>query len=401
VRSATTWSVNTGNLSNLQTEIGKVAEQNGIKPGTEAYKAIVSGNTQALQKLFVDPKTAEKYINRFNNVNMEINLQKAAVEQFNIDHAKELGGRPLDMNPAKWSPAQKVLYDKKMSEQKVISTNKGVATFDGTMMNNETQKEVKKVVSSHVLTGTGSFTAAQGLPSVKLGGARVRYLDPSNAMYTTDLSPNRKVAVTYKGKVLYFSKHSSTNTYQVGVNKDREPIYAKVNPRDVLVTYPHKGEVNMNLYAQNGHINTTQNITDEDGKTIYGYQTIEGGKMVDITVDQDNTAPSRLLDNSKENYIQTSFKVGSFGIDATVKGVTTPRLQKVWDDTYEQRNIETTKIKYGNSFKGEAKGEGGAIYKVENGKYFITTNTSKQEITDPSVILKIDKAILYKTPVTE
>jgi hypothetical protein len=402
--SATTWTVNNTTLSTLQTEIGKVAEQNGIKPGTAAYKAIVSGNTKALQDLFVDPKTAEKYINRFNNVNMEINMQKAAIEQFNIDHAKELKAlvkdpkkdkAVLDMNPANWSPAQKALYDKKMSEQKVIATNQGVATFDGLNMNNETQKEVKKVVASHILTGTGSFTAAQGLPSVKLGGARVRYLNPDNKMYTTDLSPSRKVAVTHKGKVYYFDRHSSSNQYRIGKE------FVTVDPKNVLVTYPHRGEVNMNLYAQNGHINTTKAITDDDGNTIYGYQTMEGGKMVDITVDQDNTAPSRMLDNSKENYIQTSFKVGSFGIDATVKGVTTPRLQDAWDRSYEQRNIETTKLKYGNSFKIEAKAPNGAIYKIENGKYSIITSTSKQEITDPSVKMKMDQVIFYRAPITQ
>jgi hypothetical protein len=398
--SATTWTVNNTTLSNLQTEIGKVAEQNGIKPGTAAYKAIVSGNTKALQDLFADPKTAEKYINRFNNVNMEINMQKAAIQQFNIDYAKELktlgnSGKGLNINPANWTPAQKAFYDKKMQEQKVIATNQGVATFDGYGMNNETQKEVKKVVASHILTGTGSFTAAQGLPSVKLGGARVRYLNPDNKMYTTDLSPNRKVAVTHGGKVHYFDRHTSSNQYKIGGK------VVTVDPKNVLVTYPHRGEVNMNLYAQNGHVNTTKVITDDDGNTIYGYQTIEGGKMVDITVDQDNTAPSRLLDNSKENYIQTSFKVGSFGIDATVKGVTTPRLQSAWDSTYEQRNIETTKLKYGNAFKGEAPGPNGTTYKIENGKYFITTPTSKQEVTDSSVKMKMDQAIFYKAPITQ
>jgi hypothetical protein len=398
--SATTWTVNNSTLTNLQSEIGKLAEQNNIKPGTAAYKAIVSGNAAAIQKLFVDPKTAEKFINRFNDVNMEINLQKNAVNQFNTTYAKELktlgnNGKGLAANPALWTPAQKAFYDAKMKEQKVIATNQGVATFDGLNMNNETQKEVKKVVSSHILTGTGSFTAAQGIPSVKLGGARVRYLDPNNAMNVTDLSPTRKVAVTHKGKVHYFDRHSSSNQYKIG----KEVV--TVDPKNVLVTYPHKGEVNMNLYAQNGHINTTKAITDDEGNTIYGYQTMEGGKMVDITVDQDNTAPSRLLDNKKENYIQTSFKIGSFGVDASVKGVTTPRLQSAWDNTYEQRNIETTKLKYGNQFKGTVPGPNGSTYEVDNGQYFIKTNTSKQLITDPSVILTIDKAILYKTNTTE
>jgi hypothetical protein len=214
-------------------------------------------------------------------------------------------------------------------------------------------------------------------------------------MYTTDLSPTRRVAVTHNGKIQYFDKYNSNNQYQI------DGKVVTVDPKNVLVTYPHRGEVNMNLYAQNGHVNTTKVITDDDGNTIYGYQTIEGGKMVPITIDEDNTAPSRMLDNSKENYIQTSFKVGSFGIDATVKGVTTPRLQKVWNDTYEQRNIETTKLKYGNAFKGEALGPNGSTFKIEKGKYYITTPTSKQEITDPSQKMVIDQAIFYKTPITQ
>lgn len=398
--SATTWSVNNTSLSNLQTEVGKLAEQNNIKPGTAAYKALISGDTVALRKFFVDSKTADNFINRFNSINMELNLQKAAIKQFNETYAKELktlgnSGKGLANNPALWTPAQQAFYNAKMAEQKVITTNQGVATFDGLGMNNETQKEVKKVVASHILTGTGSFTAMQGIPSVKLGGARVRYLDPNNRMYTADLDPNKKVAVTHKGKVYYFDRHSGSNQYRIGKE------FVTVDPKNVLVTYPHKGEVNMNLYAQNGHVNTTKVIADEDGNTIYGYQTLEGGKMVDITVDQDNTAPSRLLDNKKENYIQTSFKVGSFGIDATVKGVTTPRLQAAWDNTYEQRNIETTKIKYGNQFNGSAPGPNGTTFKVENGKYYIVSNTGKQLITDPNIILTIDKAILYKNNMAE
>lgn len=398
--SAITWKVNNTSLSNLQTEIGKLAEQNNIKPGTAAYKALISGDTVALRKFFVDSKTADNFINRFNSINMELNLQKAAIKQFNETYAKELktlgnSGKGLDNNPALWTPAQQAFYNAKMAEQKVITTNQGVATFDGLGMNNETQKEVKKVVASHILTGTGSFTALQGIPSIKLGEARVRYLDTNNRMYITDLAPNKKVAVTHKGKVYYFDRYSSSNQYRIG--KD----FVTVDPKNVLVTYPHQGEVNMNFYAQNGHVNTTKIIKDNEGNTIYGYQTLEGGKMVDIIVDQDNTAPSRLLDNEKENYIQTSFKIGSFGIDATVKGVTTPRLQAAWDKTYEQRNIETTKIKYGNQFNGSAPGPNGTTYKVENGKYYIVSNTGKQLITDPSIILSIDKAILYKNNMTE
>lgn len=398
--SAITWKVNNASLSNLQTEIGKLAEQNNIKPGTAAYKALISGDTVALRKFFVDPKTADNFINKFNNINMEINLQKAAIKHFNETYAKELktlgnSGKGLNDNPALWTPAEKAFYNEKMQKEKLITTNLGVATFDGLGMNNETQKEVKKVVSSHILTGTGSFTAMQGIPSVKLGGARVRYLDPNNRMYTADLAPNKKVAVTHKGKVYYFDRYSSSNQYRIG--KD----FVTVDPKNVLVTYPHKGEVNMNLYAQNGHVNTTKVIADDEGNTIYGYQTLEGGKMVDITVDQDNTAPSRLLDNEKENYIQTSFKIGSFGIDATVKGVTTPKLQAAWDNTYEQRNIETTKIKYGNKFNGSVPGPNGTTYKVENGEYYIISNTGKQPITDPNIILTIDKAILYKNNMAE
>lgn len=398
--SATTWKVNNASLSNLQIEVGKLAEQNNIKPGTAAYKALTLGDTAALRKFFVDPKTADKFINRFNSINMELNLQKAAIKNFNETYAKELktlgnDGKGLKSNPALWTPEQKAFYNKKMAEQKLITTNLGVATFDGLGMNNETQKEVKEVVASHILTGTGSFTAMQGLPSVKLGGARVRYLDSNNRMYIADLNPKKKVIITYEGKPYYADKYSSSNQYKIGEK------FVKVDPKNVLVTYPHKGEVNMNLYAQNGHVNTTKVITDSSGNTIYGYQTLEGGKMVDITVDQDNTAPSRLLDNNKENYIQTSFKVGSFGIDATVKGVTTPRLQEAWDSTYEQRNIETTKIKYGNQFSGSAPGPNGTTYKVENGEYYIISNTGKQPITDPSIILAIDKAILYKSNYAE
>lgn len=398
--SAITWKVNNTSLSNLQTEVGKLAEQNNIKPGTAAYKALISGDTVALRKFFVDPKTADNFINRFNSINMELNLQKAAIKQFNETYAKELktlgnSGKGLNNNPALWTPAQKAFYNSKMAEQKVITTNLGVATFDGLGMNNETQKEVKKVVASHILTGTGSFTAMQGIPSIKLGGARVRYLDSNNKMYTADLDPKKKVTVTYKGQPYYFDRHSSSNQYRIGKE------FVKVDPKNVLVTYPHQGEVNMNFYAQNGHVNTTKVIKDDAGNTIYGYQTLEGGKMVDITVDLDNTAPSRILDNEKENYIQTSFKIGSFGIDATVKGVTTRRLQEAWDNTYEQRNIETTKIKYGNKFNGSAPGPNGTTYKVENGKYYIISNTGKQPITDPSIILSIDKAILYKNNMAE
>jgi hypothetical protein len=399
-----TWSINNASITSLKTELGGLAKANGIKEGTPEYTAIMSGDPAAIKAMFTDPKTAEKYIDKYNNVNMEINLQKGAINKFNSQYAKELktlgnNGKGLSENPANWTPAQQAFYDKKMGERETIIYNKGKATFNGAEMTSGTQEEVKKSVESHILMGTGTFTAVQGIPSIKLGGARVRYLDPNNRMYATDLTPSRKVAVTYKGKVYYFSGHPASNTYNIGGKA------VTVDPKDILVTYPSPGgEVNMNYYAQNGHVLASQVMSNEDdkGTKVMAFQTVEGGKLVSITVDKENTAPSYLLDNKKENFIKSGFKIGSQGIDVTVKGITTPKLQKAWDDTYEQRNIETTKVKYGNSYEGTTPGPKGTTYRVStdsqgNAQYFIDSQTrTGQPVTDPAVIYAIDKAILYK-----
>lgn len=396
--SANVWAANSASLSSLKTELGQLAAANGIKENSEAYTALMSGNPTAIKAMFTDPKTAEKYIEKYNNINMEVNLQKGAINKFNSQYTKELknlgnSGKGLNENPALWTPAQKQFYDRKMRETDLVVYNKGKATFNGAEMNNETQKEVRNTVESHILTGTGTFTPIQGIPSIKLGGARVRYLDSENKMYSADLSPNRRVAVTYNGKVHYYEQPNSANKYII----DKKIVTVK--PADVLVTYPTPGgEVNMNYYAQQGHVQASQVFQNEDKENaMMAYQTIEGGKLVSITVDKENTVPSYLLDNKKENYIKSSFKIGSQAIDVNVKGVTTPRLQQAWDKTYEQRNIETTKLKYGGNYNLEKPGPNGSTYRVENGVYFIDTPTKKGDpVTNPAVILEMDKVLLYQ-----
>jgi hypothetical protein len=404
--SANTWATNNAGLANLKSQMSNLAKQNGLKEGSAEYNAIMSGDETAIRTFFTDPTTANKFITQFNDINMELNVQKAAVNNFNKTFSKELkalgkGNEILSEDPSEWTPAQQKLYNEEMKKQKVKVGVTGTATFGPANLNKATKTEVKKATSGHILTGTGTFESLQGLPSLKLGGSRVRYLNENNKTYTSDLSPKRKVSVTYNGKQYYFDKYSADNTYSIpdpnsksGVNKT-----VKVRPTDVLVTLPVKGDPSLNLYAQNGHINQSAKIegTAMNGQPIYGYTTMENGKAVTITVDEDNTAPSMFLDNEKQNFIKSNIKVGSFSSEVHVKGISTENLDKVWAENYEQSNIETTKMKYGSMLTTDIvpyNEDTNAV--IENGEYYLISDTRKELITDPEVKLRMDKKIFYK-----
>jgi hypothetical protein len=389
-----TWKVNNTKLETLKTELGSLAINNGLKPDSAEYKAVISGNRKALEAMFTDPKTVDKYMNQYNSINMELNLQKASVEAFNKTHKTKLSP---DANT--WSAAEKTMYDKEMSKKNAIVSGKGNATFNGLNLNNETQKEVRNTVASYITGGTGNFTTLQGIPSIKYKGAKVRYLDSQNGMYQAALDPEKAVTITVGNKTHYAKKLG-------GLSAEGKYLFTiggktvAVDPKNVLMTFGTPGgEVNLNHYANQGHIQSAEVLSPETGGTVMAFQTMEGGKLVKIEVDKENTAPSRTLNNKKQNYIQSSFKIGNQGIDVQISGeeVYTPSLKSAWDRTYEQRDIETTKLKYGGDYKAEVKGPKGTTYRVEDGKYYIDTPTKKgNPVTDPAVILQIDKAILYK-----
>jgi hypothetical protein len=395
--SITTYAVNNASLTNVKSELSNLAKANGIKEGTAAYNAVISGNPAAIKAMFTDPKTADKYIKKYNDINMEVNMQKAAIEQFNITYSKELGGVKLDSNPRNWTKSQQELYDQKITA-KPIQQVSGKATYNGLGMNAATQKEHQTAVEQGIVNGVGTFNTTEGIPSMKYNGAKVRYLDKNNNMYTSALDPGKKVAITVNGKV-YYSKN---------VNKDNKYIIdgkvVKVDARNILVTEPSNGPVNLPYYAQQGHLQSGEVFVEEEGpkgekvqvKTM-GFRTMEGNKMVDIVVDKANTAPSWVLDNKKENYTRSSLKIGSQAVEIEVKGITTPKLQAAWDNTYEMRNLETTKVKYGNNFKATTPGPNGSTYRVEDGKYYKDTPTRKGDpITDANTIYQIDQAVFYK-----
>jgi hypothetical protein len=392
-----TYGVNNASLSNLKTELGNLAKANGIKEGTAAYNAIMTGNSAAIKSMFTDPKTADKYIKKYNDVNMEVNMQKAAIEQFNITYAKELGGKKLDLNPTKWTTAQQNLYDKKITA-KPIQLVSGKATFNGLGMNTATQKEYTTAVEQGIVNGVGTFTTTAGIPSMQYNGAKVRYLDKNNQMYATALDPSKKVAISLNGQVYYSKTVNKDGNYRINGK------IVKVDPRNITVTEGSDGPVNLNYYASKGHIQSAEVFVEEDGpkgekvkvKTM-GYRTMEGNKTVDITVDKANTAPSWTLDNRKENYTRSSLKIGSQAVEIEVKGITTPSLQQAWDNTYEIRNLETTKVKYGNNFNATIPGPNGSTYRIESGRYYKDTPTKKgDEITNPNTIYEIDQAVFYK-----
>ena len=407
----TTWSINNSKLSNLKTEIAKLAAANGVKEGTKEYKAIMSGDPIAIKAMFADEKTAQDYITKFNDINMEINMQKASIESFNKTYSKELQGiGSLTADPSSWTPKQKEFYNTKMSEKKVVQVVKGDATYNNLNLNTATKKEHREAVEKGILDGTGTFTTTEGLPSLKYKGARVRYLNKQNKMYASDLDPSKKVTLTIDGKTYYSKTVNPENKYTVPVKgKDGKITYKSVtvDPKDILITEASNGPVNLSYYAQQGHLQYTEVISEEeeteDGETkttsMMGYKTMEGGKMVNISVDKANTAPSWLLDNQKENYTRSALKIGSQAVEIEVKGVTTKSLEQAWSNTYELRNMETTKVKYGSDFSTSEPipGPGNITYRVVNGKYYRDTPTQKgQLITDKDTIYEIDQAIFYK-----
>lgn len=398
-----TWNINNASLNSVKKTLGDLAKANGIKEGDAEYQAIISGNPVAIKAMFSDPKTADKYIKQYNDINMEINLQKAAIEQFNTTYAKELGNNKLSSNPSTWTAQQRSFYDSKIND-KTVQIVSGKATYNGLGMNDKTQKAHQEAVESGILNGTGTFTTTKGIPSIKFNGARVRYLDQNNAMYATDLDPSKKVAITYNGKTYYSPKLNPNNEYKVPAGvKDGKTVYktVKVSPKDILVTEASNGPVNLPFYAKQGHLESTQVVIQKDdndvSQSVMGFKTFDGLKEVEISIDKANTAPSWTLDNKKENWTRSALKIGSEAVDIEVKGITTPSLEAAWNNTYELRNLETTKAKYGNNFKAEIPWEKGTIARVENGKYYIDTPTKKgDETTDRDTIYAIDQAIFYK-----
>jgi hypothetical protein len=390
--SGRTWSTNNASLTNLKGELGNLAKANGVKEGSDAYNAIISGNTAAIKAMFTDPKTAEKYIKKYNDINMEVNMQKASVKQFNKTY-----GTNLNEDPNTWEKKDKDFYNQQMSK-KPIQQVSGKATFNGLGMNAATQKEYTTAVEQGIVNGVGTFTTTEGIPSMKYNGAKVRYLDKNNRMYSTALDPSKKVSITINGKTYFANKVSPASLYYINGKN------VKVDPRNVLITEASNGPVNLPYYAQQGHLQSAEVFVEEDDskgnkvkvKTM-GFRTMEGNKMVDVAVDKANTAPSWTLDNKKENWTRSSLKIGSQAVEIEVKGITTPRLQQAWDNTYEMRNLETTKIKYGNSFEATIPGPNGSTYRIEDGKYYKDTQTKKgDEITDRGTIYEIDQAIFYK-----
>jgi hypothetical protein len=390
--SGRTWNINNASLTNLKEKLGSLATANGVEEDSEAYNAIVSGNPAAIKAMFTDPKTADNYIKKYNDINMEVNMQKASVKQFNKTY-----GTNLSEDPNTWAQKDREFYNQNISKKPIqqVSTK---ATYNGLGMKSVSVKEHQTAVEQGVLNGTGTFTTNAGIPSMLYNGAKVRYLDKNNQMYASSLDPNKRVAITYNGKIYYTKTINSKNEYLI----DKKVV--KVDPKNVLVTEASTGPVNLSYYAQKGHIQSAEVFIDTEGprgekvqvKTM-GFRTMEGNKTVDIVVDKANTAPSWTLDNKKENYTRSALKIGGQAVEIEVKGVTTPSLQRAWDNTYDMRNLETTKVKYGNNFNAVIPGPNGSTYRVEDGKYYKDTQTKKgDEITDKDLIYQIDQAIFYK-----
>ncbi|TXG82190.1 MAG: hypothetical protein E6R13_05370 [Spirochaetes bacterium] len=395
--SAATFRQNASKYINLRNEMAgaiHAADPKLKKNNPKLFALIHSGDPAAIKEFFkASPELADKYIARYQTTTMERNLQQGAIINFN-----KVNKTNLPSDPTKWNKQQQETWNKFNVANEAVNMNKGTASFNN-LLEKKDREFYQKAYTSRILEGNGTFESMEGLPSEKLKGGKVRYLDQNNNAYKSLIDPNRNVEVTYKGKIYYFPQKVLNTEHKYKIGKE----VVTVKPQDVMVTYGVPAPVGLPYYAQQGHIKQKYVVsTEEEGtptnKLVYAYN--NGRSEVEIKLDQNNVRPAWDLNNKKENYTEGALNIGGHvaRIKTSEREFSTPAVSRAWNQNYEQRNIDNTYLKYGGreNVHLTAKGVDGSVYELKNGKYTVTKEGKTMEILNKDAILEADKTLLYQ-----
>jgi len=337
-------------LVSVKTEAGQMAQQLGIKPGSQAYNEVQNGNFAVLAargatKEWIDEKTSQYRQNSARKVVLDAQMISFAdyAKKNKLQNADKIGTLGWSNDKRLSESYKKYIEDSNIKKETDVNLK---LTFNGMNMNKALHKEYRDTFMQN------ADNLVYKVEGTAKGGEEVRErMDGTKIVYTNDPKKANQFK-NYKdkgGKTLYSARYYYVPDGQLTVGR---MVQDGVLTKEITQKQSASGD-------------------DEEEQTVY--QGFSGGKKVGFTIDEKTLGlVSGYDDSGKANLgAKVIFGNNSGTLTFDAKQLNSPTLRQGIQDRQEDFEFDLLDNQTNWKALNVSKNIEGNVYSVKNGKAYI------------------------------
>ena len=356
-------------LAAKQKDLADNAKSLKLQPGTERYKAFMSGDVKTMVAAGMDEGTAQQMSSAYKAERTKKNFLNDQVQGFR-DYLSTKGKNSSQVGKLGWTK------DKNLANE-----------YNNYLKANNKFNDGKKVV-----------TNLSSLNNMNIPEKTIKEAQGVFAQNFEHLTFN--IDQTYKGQHLKFEdQQGNTVVYIPQDSKIKSGTREEKSGKTTIYLKAPDGKMSVQDLIRRGLVQTkTESYNDEQGKpqTRKVFTTRQNGKNVGMVLNEKTLRVVNALDDKGQSNYSSTLQIGNNRMDILVptKQMPIPSVDAYINDNYEdlQFNRYMNQADLESLGRRESKGPNGSKFRTEKGKaYIIYADGRKTEVTDD-----ITKREIYK-----